>query len=230
MHTHVCSMTTKTRVCRKCGRQLIIGENIAECNIRHRDYICQTCATKHRRTYQRDYNNAHREHKREYQQAHLEHIRENHREWSHRTGRRAPMGENRNCSMFIGVHVAERVLSHVFKDVHRMPYNNPGFDFRCRFNKMIDVKCSCRVCRENHADRWQFSIKQNVIADFFLCLAVNNRVDLEPEHIWLIPAEEINDHVSVSISETTLDKWRDYEQPIGRVISCCNRMKEGGIP
>lgn len=38
-----------------------------------------------------------------------------------------PASENKQCPAFLGVHVAERVLSKVFKDVKRMPPNNRGY-------------------------------------------------------------------------------------------------------
>ena len=37
--------------------------------------------------------------------------------------------DNKTCALFLGVHVAERVLSHVFKQVKRMPNGNVGYDF-----------------------------------------------------------------------------------------------------
>lgn len=187
------------RACRKCGAPLTIGENTTQNRMDHGEYICRTCKRVNDRGRWR--------------------------EWSHRVGLRKSMSENRGCTAFLGVHVAERVLSHVFKDVQIMPYGNPGFDFTCRHDKLIDVKGSCRNHSEKGADRWHFTIKQNHIADYFLCLAFNNRNDLNPEHIWLIPGDMINDCVSVSISETMLAKWAQYEQPLNKVISCCDSFK-----
>ena len=136
------------------------------------------------------------------------------------------MGKNRECASFLGVYVAERILSHVFKHVERMPYGNPGFDFICGGGYEIDVKASCRFHRkEGQSDRWLFTVHKNKIAKYFLCLAFDNRNDLNPEHIWLIPAKNINDHVCVAISETTVSKWDEYRLDINKVVSCCNIMK-----
>ena len=186
-------------VCRKCGCDLIIGKNITQNMLTRRQYTCRSC----RRDQQREYR----------------------REYCHRTGLQQPMNENKRCSAFLGVYVAERVLSHVFKHVEQMPYGNPGFDFRCGRNYMIDVKSSCRRHHKDRADSWMFAIRNNQIAEYFLCLAFDNRNDINPEHIWLIPANQINDHASVNITESRLSKWDEYKLDINKVSACCNIMK-----
>lgn len=188
-------MTLYKHLCRKCGTPLIIGENVTQMSINHSDYICRTCATN--------------------QSNDLNHI----------TGRNQSMSENRSCPQFLGIHVAEEVLSRVFKNVHRMLNNNQGYDFICGGGYMIDVKASCRGHPLNQADRWLFTIKKNKIAEYFLLLAFDSRKDLNPEHIWLIPGGDINDHAGIGISETTLDKWKDYELPTDKLVSCCDAMR-----
>lgn len=190
------------RNCRVCDTGLVVDKNITQCRIGKSDYICRNC----RREYNRQQSMKRR----------------------HRTGQQQPMSENIECSSFLGVHVAERVLGHVFKDVAKMPYGTPGFDFRCQHGYLVDVKSSCRHCYpEGYADRWLFAIRRNPIADYFLCLAFDNRNDLNPEHVWLVPGCTINDRMSVSISETKLDKWMQYEHPLGKIIACCNVLKGG---
>ena len=187
--------TCENKVCIKCGDPLVIGENVTQSLISYHYCVCSKCMAAHRLDY------------------------------NHRTGRTQPMSEKRDCPMFLGVHVAERVLSHVFDGVKRMPYNNPGYDFRCGRGYLVDVKSSCRQKRCYHADQWRFGINKNQIAEYFLCLAFDNRDDLTPEHIWLIPTENVNEQVTVSIAETRLDKWKEYELPIDQVVSCCNTMR-----
>lgn len=184
-----------TRNCRVCGVLLVVGENVTQERIDHPDYICRSC---------------HREYE---------------RERLHHTGQKQPMDKNRHCSAFLGVHIAERVLYHVFKHIEKMPYGNPGFDFICGGGYKIDVKSSCRYVREHHADCWMFGIKKNQTAEYFLCLAFDNRESLNPEHIWLIPAEDINNHINISIAETTLIKWDHYKLDVGKVSACCNVLK-----
>lgn len=135
------------------------------------------------------------------------------------------MSENRDCASFLGVHVAERVPSHVFKDVQRMAQGNHGFDFICRYGYKVDVKSSCRHCSEKFADNWVFCINRNYIADYFLLLAFDNREHLVPEHIWMIPGSDINDRTGVGIAESRLGKWAQYEQPLDRVLTCCDVLR-----
>ena len=135
------------------------------------------------------------------------------------------MSDNRECTVFLGVHVAENVLSKMFNDVEVMPYKNPGYDFICNKGKKIDAKSSCTRVRDGRSNSWAFGIKKNKIADYFLCLALDNREDLTPLHIWLIPSDEVNNNVKVSISESVIDKWDKYKLDIGNVTACCNEMR-----
>lgn len=182
-------------------------------------YICRDCSQSRRRLPRRRY-------QRDYYRKNHEHCINRDRDWRHSTGRQKPMSENKTCASFLGVYVTEGVLSSVFKDVQRMPYGNIGFDFICCHDKKIDVKSSCRHCSKSRTDYWLFAIKRNTVADYFLCLAFNNRDDLEPEHIWLIPGGDVNDRTGVAISVNTLDKWSQYEQPIDNVLACCNILKD----
>ena len=92
-----------------------------------------------------------------------------------------PMKLNKKCSQFLGCHVAERVLSHVFKDVQRMSNGNKGYDFICNKGFKIDVKSSC--IQKNNS--YIFSIRYNNIADYFLCIAFDNRENLNPQYIFV---------------------------------------------
>ena len=128
---------------------------------------------------------------------------------------------NRNCSMFLGVHIAEQILSKIFENVEVMPIGNPGYDFICNNGYKIDVKSSCL-----HGDGlWSFDFSKNKIADYFLCLAFDNRENLEPKYMWLLPSNIVNNLTGTSISKSTLNKWKEYVLPINKVISCCNLMK-----
>ena len=140
----------------------------------------------------------------------------------HRKEGHQPMNENRKCASFLGVYVAERVLSHVFKNVQRMPYNNPGFDFICGKGYKIDVKSACRGKNRNS---WMFNIDHNTIADYFLFLAFDNRQNLNPMYAWLIPGDKLNHLKGTSISRSTIHKWDEHRSPIDRVVSCCEAMR-----
>lgn len=132
-----------------------------------------------------------------------------------------PISENKSCSAFLGVHIAEQVLSEVFKNVDIMPYGNHGFDFVCNQGKKIDVKSSC-ISKDG---QWVYSIGRNTIADYFLCLAFDNRVDLNPIHLWMIPGDVLNDHQCTGIRPTTIGRWKKYELDITKISTCCNNIK-----
>ena len=195
-----------THNCIKCGAPLIVGENITQKRIDLSHYICRSCRQK----YDREYNRKHHEHRRNWT-----------REYTHRMGIYHPIGENKDCALYLGVYVAERVLSHVFKNVQRMPYGNPGFDFICGQGYKIDVKSACL----HKNGRWAFTINHNTTAEYFLCLAFDNREDLNPLYVWLIPGEKLNHLAGASIRPSTIHKWDDYKLDISKVVSCCNTLK-----
>lgn len=132
-----------------------------------------------------------------------------------------PMSENRQCTLFLGVHVAEQLLAKVFKNVERMPINNPGYDFICNMGKKIDVKASCL----NKDKRWKFKIRCNQVADFFLMIAFSDRYRLTPKHVWLIPREDVGQVQSISTARSTVHKWDKYELNIDRVAACCTELR-----
>jgi len=136
-----------------------------------------------------------------------------------------PYHKNKSCSKYLGVHIAEHVLSKVFKNVEIMPMDNPGYDFICNKGMKIDVKSSCLSTHHGHKSQWLFRIKQNVTADYFLCIAFDNRKSLTPLHLWLIPGKHINYLQSASISINALDKWNSFALDINRVAVCCNSIK-----
>ena len=71
---------------------------------------------------------------------------------------------NPMCGAYLGIHIAERILSRIFKDVEVMPNGNPGYDFICNHGKKIDVKSACSI-KGYHS--WGFAIRCNIVADYF---------------------------------------------------------------
>ena len=128
---------------------------------------------------------------------------------------------NRDSATFLGVHVAEFILSKVFKNVEIMPPCNPGYDFICTRGMKIDVKSSCL----SKMNTWQFHIDHNTTADYFLCIAFDTREDLNPLHLWLIPGEQINHQSKISVSPNTASKLYEYKLDINKTITCCAAMK-----
>lgn len=146
---------------------------------------------------------------------------------NHKKGKSKPMSENKNCPVYLGVHIAEERLSLIFDNVKRMPYGNPGFDFICGKGFKIDVKSSCL---SEKYDTWNFALRYNTIANYFLFLAFDNRDDLNPMHIYLIKNDESMDKVGTTIHNTSksLKKWERYEltNKLEKLIACCSFAKD----
>lgn len=158
----------------------------------------------------------------EYRLKNIEKIKIQQREQYYKNGGR-PMSENKSCSSFLGVHVAERVLSKVFKDVKTMPYGNSGYDFICNHGKKIDVKSGCRK-HDKHSG-WEFPIKYNIAADYFLLLGFDSRENLNIEKAWLIPGKVLNFLSHTSIADSTMKKWEQYEISADKINNCCDSMR-----
>jgi hypothetical protein len=141
-----------------------------------------------------------------------------------------PMTENRNCSSWLGIHIAERALSKFFKHIVRTPSQSSGGDFRCDRNYLIDVKCACLHFRKGKSPRWFMGIKHNTNADHFLFLLFDDRTNLTPMHVMLVPGSVVNNRSSISITNTPrgLERWSQYEKPLNKVICCCEQMRAEG--
>jgi hypothetical protein len=163
-----------------------------------------------------------------YEKENRAHLNDCQRERSHRTGKKRPLAEAIDSSSYLGVYVAERVLSNFFDHIQRMPYGNKGFDFICGRGFKIDCKSACiYIPSRNHVSGgWSYRIKRNVEADYFLCLAFDSRKSLVPKHVWLIPGEIINHLMHLYISSGNISKWAAYEKPLDRVIACCSDLRD----
>ena len=109
---------------------------------------------------------------------------------------------NKSCATWLGDRT-EMILMNMFNHVEKMPINNPGYDFKCGQGYMVDAKSGCLV---KNRYSWSFDIRRNTTPDFFLCLGFDNRQDLNPLHVWMIPGHVLNHLKSASISKSTLDK------------------------
>ena len=201
-------MSAKNILCRVCKVELNDENWYPSCR-KIKSHICKECDVKQKRLWQKA------------------NPKKRKAIWTKYTRKQGyhPFSENNECSQFLGIHVAERVLSRVFKDVKRMPYGNRGYDFICNKGKKIDVKSSC-LRKDGKSWRWGFDIKHNTIADYFLCLAFDNQVDLNPLHVWLIPGDAVNHLVTATISLGTVVKWDAYALDITKITNCCDAMKQ----
>lgn len=188
----------KTKVCSTCGERKPITEYYK--NAGRYDGVQVYCKACHKKYYH---------------------------DYRHTSGQNKPMDEDRYCSDFLGVYVAEQVIAKTFKNVTRTPYGYQGYDLICGKGYKIDVKAACIGRPKGRHNRWIFGIYNNTDADYFMCIAFNNRDDLEPQHIWMIPGDKINHLVCFCITDVprSLKKWQEYEKPIDKITSCCNVMK-----
>jgi hypothetical protein len=147
-------------------------------------------------------------------------------EWRHRKGIMKPMNKNRNCPSFLGVHVAEQILSTVFSNVIRMPYGTRGYDFVCGKGFKVDVKSSC-FC--NNQNGWMFTFGNNTVADYFACIAFDNREFLNPLHLWIIPRFEIRGRKIVVVTISRLESFVKFEKSIDNIILACNTRRGDSI-
>ena len=191
--------------CNKCGAELTV-DNWYKSNIEKKYYICNSCSNCRSSEWRK--NNPERSTE----------IRKK----SERVRGIMSFDENKECALFLGVHIAEGVLRRVFKDVDRMHMGNPGFDFICNSGKKVDVKSSC-INKRGH---WHFNICRNTCPDYFLCLAFDNREDLNPLHCWLFPGYEFNHLQALTPRPGMVSKWTEYEIDISKVVDCCDTMKK----
>jgi hypothetical protein len=146
---------------------------------------------------------------------------------SHITGKHMPMEEKTDCALYLGIVIAEQALLKFFDNITQMPNGNKGFDFICGRGLKIDVKSACMTNNDKYNKRWVLRINKNIIADYFLVLLFDNRRNLAPMHVILIPGNVINMKTTISISNSpkTFEKWKRYEQPLDKVVECCNKMR-----
>lgn len=145
----------------------------------------------------------------------------------HIRGLKIPMEKAKNSAAYLGIYVAETVLSKCFDNVERMPRNNPGYDFVCGKGFKVDVKSSCIHRSRKSGPHWLFDTDYNKIADYFLCLAFDNRESLTPMHVWVLPGEIGATRSNVYIANSRLEKWAKYERSLDKISACCNAMKNG---
>lgn len=141
-------------------------------------------------------------------------------------GIKNPKLKNTCTTDYIG-HVVEALVMHEFPGaIKHMSCRNPGYDIICGKGLKIDAKGSM-LNRNNES--WRFYINHNKIADFFVCVGMDDRVSLTPMRAWLFPAEVVNHYGTLGISNSPrgLSRWAEYEKPIDQFVKACNDYREG---
>ena len=72
---------------------------------------------------------------------------------------------------------------------------------------------------------WAFIVNKNTVAEFFLCIAFDDRKILTPLHVWLLPGDLVNHLKNATIAASTVDKWDEYRLDIDKTVRCCDSMK-----
>jgi hypothetical protein len=150
-------------------------------------------------------------------------------------------GKEPGCSNYVGLHIAEKVLSKAFK-VMQKAGSKEAFDFYCGHDLKIDSKCSTKCKNKSSTEGfWFFHIRKNKVPKAFCLIALDNTPenvaeDPKPTHVWLIPGDAIingkplNERMSLTVSPRTiarLDSWRRTDME-GRIIKCCIKVKGEG--
>lgn len=106
--------------------------------------------------------------------------------WTYYPEMPSPIKENRKDPRFLGIYIAENGIAKIYEGSQRMKYYNPGYDIVCPKGYKIDIKATAL----NAYNTFSFIINNNMIADYFVMVAFNNIIDLEPLHLWIINGDE----------------------------------------
>ncbi len=148
-----------------------------------------------------------------------------------------PMEFNTDCPSYFGIYIAEKYIIQTFEDPIHMPPNNPGFDWLCKKKLKIQSKARCigyHSCCDSSI--FEFLIKRNSIADWFILSAWDNRDSLTPLHVWIFHKNDIVrgrkfcEFVSLSITNKPeyLKEFEKYEvtDKLEKLKEICNRDKK----
>lgn len=152
-------------------------------------------------------------------------------------GIREPMEFNTDCPSYFGIYIAEKYIIQTFEEPIPMPPNNPGFDWLCKNGLKIQSKARCigyRSCCDSSI--FEFLIKRNSIADWFILSAWDNRDSLVPLHIWafhkndIVRGRKFCEFVSLSITNKPeyLKEFEKYEvtDKLEKLKEICDRDKK----
>lgn len=218
------------KTCTKCNILKPLDEfNMDKRNKDNKQSYCRMCDNNKSRNYYKEHQKEQLEKSRSYNRDHHEEIAK-YRKIQYENGGREKQGkismyENKLCSQYLGIVIGERLCRHLFKNVEVMPMHNPGYDIVCNKGMKIDVKSVCITLNNKKYPHWAFDIRKNITADYFILVAFDNRTDLNPLHLWMIPGHVLNDKSGTSISLSTIHKWDKYKKDINDAKLCCAEIK-----
>ena len=117
--------------------------------------------------------------------------------------------QRENINVKFGVNIGERIFAQMYPDAIHTAYNCTGYDFIWNY-KLVDIKASS----QHKSGGWNFQINKNQIAHYFCLMAFDNPVEHNLEKMYMVPAAQINDKVSISITDGTKYKYKKYEVDI----------------
>ena len=203
-----------TKECSKCHKTKLLDEFYNQKSGKYgKRADCKKCNKEENRKYHQE----HKEYNKKYYEEHKDELRV-------KAGHLS-MYENKLCSSYLGIVIAERLCRHLFKDVEVMPHGNTGFDIICNKGKKIDVK-SATITFNGKYPRWQFAIRRNTITDYFILVAFDNVENLNPLYLWMIPGHILNKQSTAQIYPSTVHKWNEWERNIKDAQLCCAEMKK----
>ena len=155
----------------------------------------------------------------------------------HMKGVSKSMYKNKNCAAYLGIVVGESLLENFFKDITRAPFGNKGFDFVCSNGYKIDSKISTSRTHKGaliENVHWSFEFRNNTLADYFCCIAIDQRDDVYNLNIikaWLIPRDAVSmtgipmhELTTLTISSSNIPYWKQYELNENILNGCCTAI------
>ena len=223
-------MTTKTKTCSECHETKSLDEFYKQKKGKYgKKTHCKDCDKKQSRKYRQTHKKEIKEKSIKDWEEHREYKLKQKRKYYENGGREKQgsksMYEDKSSAQWLGIVIGERLCRHLFKDVEVMPYGFPGYDFICNKGMKINIKTACVTFSNGKYPSWSFTIDHNTVADYFICVAFDNRTDLNPLHIWMIPGKDVNHKKTHAIRTTTIHKWDVWKRDINDAQLCCNKIK-----
>lgn len=206
-------LTKYCKTCQKLKRQAS-KDKTREYNKKYKaDHASEI--SESRKQYYQDHKEEAKQNRRDYYREHHDHELETMAEYRHSKGME-PMTTAKDSSLFLGVHVTEAAIREAYPDIKQMRHGNPKFDLIDIDGSKIDVKSATTYRFKNKdAIRWEFRIRKNDVPDFFICVAFDNRDDLNVIQAWKFPGSVVNHLETLSISPGSFKKWEQYEIDLG---------------
>jgi len=116
-------------------------------------------------------------------------------------------GANRGDKHVLGLDITNQIYQDLYPDAKLIGYFAHGYDFIMPDGSKIDVKGAIYS-----KGRWAYSIKRNMVPDYFFLMAFNDGYDLL--RMWKVPGDVVSHLTGITISEGSFKRWDSYVVPI----------------